>query len=471
LDALSRQARLEHIDLTRCEIAPATLRLVPEEVVRARRLLPVRLDGKRLVVAMVDPTDLAALRDVEFRTGCQAKPVILSARQFAEALLFFDRRGYGQVPLMLESTDRDRAGGAVRVEMRMASLLRALIDWKGQDLHLSAGAVPAIRVDSEIRRAELPALAADEVEALVAEILTPEQRARLGQGVEMDFACIVPGVGRFRCNLYRQHRGLAFVAHHVAATIPTAAELGLPAFLREYALKQQGLILITGPIGHGKSTTLACLVDTINRERKVNIICIEDPIEFAHQHKSSNVNQREVGIDTPSYGEGLRYIFHQNPDVLVVGELRDPESCATAISAAETGHLVMGTMHSTNATTAVDRLLDMFAAGQQGQIRAQLAESLLVVFSQRLLRRAGGTGRVLAWERMSASPRVRNAIREGKTHLLRGMMQTNLEELVSMDSTLAELVTSGKVGLDEALKHADSPTYLQELLKVRGASR
>jgi len=216
---------------------------------------------------------------------------------------------------------------------------------------------------------------------------------------------------------------------------------------------------------------MANLVDTINRERKANIITIEDPIECTHRHKNSNVNQREVGTDTLSFGDGLRHIFRQNPDVIVIGELRDFESFAIALSAAETGHLVMATMHSNNATAAVDRIIDIFPPVQQSQVRAQLADCLQVVFSQRLLRRASGSGRILAWEKMSSSLRVRNAIREGKVHVLRGMMQTNVEELVSIDWTLAELVTSGKVKYEEALKYADSHTYLNELLKVKGAYR
>jgi twitching motility protein PilT len=471
LEALSSQAGLQHINLARVKIPPETQKFIPEEVVRARWLLPIGLEGNRLVVAMVDPTDLAALKDVEFRTGRRTRPVILSRGQFAEALEFFGTHGYGVKPLALQEARGDQPGTEAGTERTIPSLLKRLIAWNGQDLHLSPGAIPAIRVDNELRRVRLPVLTPGEVEALVLGLLTPEQRDGLAGGQGLDFSCTVAGVGRFRCNIYRQHRGLAFTAHHVADVIPTAVELGLPGFLRGYALKSQGLILITGPIGHGKTTTLACLVDIINRERKANIITIEDPIEFAHQHKASNINQREVGSDTRSYAEGLRHIFHQNPDVIVVGDLLDHESFATALSAAETGHLVMGTMHSMNATAAIDRILDSFPAGQQPQIRAQLAESLQVVFSQRLVRRATGTGRVLAWERMSTSLRVRNAIRDGKVHLLRGMMQSNLEELVSIDSTLADLVAVETVTYEEALKYADNPSYLNDLLKVRSASR
>jgi twitching motility protein PilT len=254
----------------------------------------------------------------------------------------------------------------------------------------------------------------------------------------------------------------------VADVIPGGAELGLPDFLRDYALKTQGLILVTGPNGHGKSTTLATLVETVNRERKANVITIEDPIEFTHKHKNSNINQREVGTDTLSFADGLRHIFRQNPDVIVIGELRDYDSVSIALTAAETGHLVMGTLHSNSATAAVDRIIDIFPGNQQSQIRAQLADCLLLVFSQRLLRRASGSGRALAWEKMSTSLRVRNAIREGKVSQLRGMMQANVEELVSIDWTLAELVSSGKVKYEEACKYADSIAYLNDLLKVRG---
>jgi twitching motility protein PilT len=385
---------------------------------------------------------------------------------FEQALAFFQIHGYGTVNLKLHGEKGLR--NTVKVEKNLESLLEALVSWKGQDLHLSAGAIPSIRVDNEIRRLSLPALKPAEVEQMVHGIMTPEQKKSFQEFKELDFAYSLHGVARFRCNVYRQRNSIAFTARHVADFIPGAAELGLPDFLRDYILKKQGLILVTGPNGHGKSTTLANLVEEINKERKANVITIEDPIEFTHRHKNSNINQREVGTDTLSFADGLRHIFRQNPDVIVIGELRDYESISIALTAAETGHLVMGTLHSNSATAAVDRIIDIFPGNQQAQIRAQLAESLLLVFSQRLLRRASGVGRVLAWEKMSTSLRVRNAIREGKVSQMRGLMQTNLEELVSIDWTLAELVATGKVKYEEALKYADSTNYLNDLLKVRG---
>jgi len=467
LKALSEQLGMPHINLAKVEIPAEVQRLVKMETVRLRRLLPIGFEGKQLVVGMVDPTDLSALTEVEFQSGHTTKPVILSASHFELAQAFFQTHGYGDATLKF-GTEKEEARD-VRVENTLASMLTMLLSWKGQDLHLSAGAIPSIRVDNEIRRLNLPVLKPAEVEQMIFSILTPEQRRYFQENLELDFAFSLHGVGRFRCNLYCQRNSIAFTARHVSEEIPSAEELGIPDFLRDFSLKNQGLILITGPNGHGKSTTLAWLVDTINRDRRANIITIEDPVEFTHRHKNSNVNQREVGTDTLSFADGLRHIFRQNPDVIVIGELRDYDSISIALSAAETGHLVLGTLHSLNATAAVDRIVDSFPANQQPQARAQLAESLLLVFSQRLLKRANGPGRVLAWEKIATSLRVRNAIREGKAHQLRRMMQANVDELVSIDWTLADLVAAGKVKYEEAVKFADNLTNLNELLKVRGA--
>lgn len=469
LGALSEQLGLQHVNLPKVEIPPSVQRLVKIETVRKRRLLPIGFEGKRLVIGMVDPTDVAALAEVEFQSGHSTKPVILSSVHFDAALEFFQANGYAAKTLKLPEEKPPKSAEGTAGDL--ASLLRALVSWKGQELHLSAGAVPSVRVDDEMWRLSLSPLKPSEIERIVQDILTEEQKRVFRESCELDFAYSLEGVGRFRCNLYKQRGTIAFSARLVVDSIPGAAELGLPDFLREFALRKQGLILITGPNGHGKSNTLACLVDTVNRERKANIICIEDPVEFTHRHKSSNVNQREVGTDTPSFAEGLHRIFRQNPDVLVVGELRDPESISVALTAAETGRLVIATIFAVGAAAALERIADAFPPDRQPQIRAQLADALLVVFSQRLLRRASGAGRVLAWEKISSSLRVRNAIREGKVATLKGMMQTNVEELVGIDWNLAELVASGKVKYDEALKAADSPPYLNELLKVRGVFR
>ncbi len=467
LRALSSQRGIGFVNLAQVEIPRAVLALLTAETVRVRRVLPIAKEGRELVLGMIDPTDFQAVSEVQFQSGCRVRPVIMATAQFEKALDAFTAKGYATSALKITEEPALEA----RVENDIFSLLRLLVSWKGQDLHLSAGAIPAVRLDNEMKRLTLPPVVEGQLEDLLAPLLNPERRRQFADQLELDFAYALDGVGRFRCNIYRQRGTLAFTARYVPDRIPAAAELGLPEYLHEYALKPQGLILVTGPNGHGKSTTLAYLVEYINRSRKANVITIEDPIEYTFRHKLANVNQREVGADTRSFSEGLKHIFRQNPDVIVIGELRDHESFEIAISAAGTGHLVLATMHSLSATTAVDRILDMFPGDQQAQIRAQLAESLLLVVSQRLVRRASGAGRILALERMGSSLRVRNAIREGKVHQLRGLMQGRGEEFENIDESLAALVTSGKVRFDEAVKWADNTNYFAELVRLRTGAR
>lgn len=461
LAALSRQTGAPQLDLAGITIPVEVQTRVRFDTARTRHLLPVRMLDGALQVGMLDPSDAEALRDLEFETGLGITPTVVSARQLSRLLALADRQGWGKAALLLPASDPRRLAG-------LAGLLGMLVEARGQDLHLAADAAPSIRVDGELVRLDQPPLAGHDIAELVGAVLTPEQRQGFRGALELDFAHVVDGVGRFRCNLYRQRGTLTFTARHVPSRIPTPAELGLPPWVAAAALERQGLILLTAPNGHGKSTTLASLVDVINRERRANVITLEDPIEFVHTHQRSNVNQREVGLDTHSFAEGLRRIFRQNPDVIVFGELRDAESIAVALSAAESGHLVMATMHSLNATTAINRLIDAFPDDQRHQTRAQLADALLLVLSQRLVRHVSGRGRVLAYEKVATSLRVRNAIREDKVHTLRQLVQSNLEELTSIDVRLAELVATEQVTLQEAGKWADDPRYLAELVRVRG---
>lgn len=467
LKALGAQLGQGWINLAQVEVPREVLGLLKYDSVRAHRMLPISRQGRELVLGMVDPTDFQAIEEAQFQSGCTVRPVIMATGQFEQALDTFVVRGYAAAALKLgEETTLE-----THVQSDIFSLLRLLVSWKGQDLHLSAGAIPAIRLDSEMKRLTLPPLTAGQLEEVLAPLLSPAQRREFAEHLELDFAYALEGAGRFRCNLYRQRGTLAFTARYVSDRIPSAVELGLPEYVHEYALRPQGLILVTGPNGHGKSTTLAYLVEYINRSRKANIVTIEDPIEYTFSHKLSNVNQREVGADTRSFSEGLKHVFRQNPDVIVIGELRDRESFEIAISAAGTGHLVLATMHSLSATATVERIIDMFPGDQQSQVRAQVAESLLLVLSQRLVRRASGTGRILAVEKLATSNRIKNAIREGKVHQLRGLMQSRGEEFESIDESLAGLVASGKVRLDEAQKWADNANYLAELVRVRGVNK
>jgi twitching motility protein PilT len=467
LQALGEQQGLAWVNLAQVDIPKEILCLLKYDTIRARRMLPIAKEGRELVLGMVDPTDFKAIEEAQFQSGCTVRPVIMSTAQFEQAVDTFVVRGYAACTLSLG----EASAPIQHVAGDVFSLLRLLVSWNGQDLHLSAGAIPAIRLDNEMKRLTLPPLAAGALEEMLAPLLTPAQRREFAERLELDFAYSLDGAGRFRCNLYRQRGALAFTARYVSERIPSAAELGLPAYLHDYALKPQGLILVTGPNGHGKSTTLAYLVEYINRSRKANIVTIEDPIEYTFRHKLSNVNQREVGADTHSFADGLKHIFRQNPDVIVIGELRDRESFEIALSAAGTGHLVLATMHSLSATATVDRIIDMFPGDQQAQVRAQVAECLQLVISQRLVRRAAETGRVLAVEKLATSVRIKNAIREGKVHQLRALMQSRSEEFESIDESLAGLVLGGKVRLEEAQKWADNSTYLAEMVRVRGAGK
>jgi twitching motility protein PilT len=354
---------------------------------------------------------------------------------------------------------------------RLYGMLTLLARRGGQDLHLSAGAPPSLRLHGELVRLPLTALTPEAVQVEMLALLTDAQQQTFVRDLELDFAIGVPDVGRFRCNLYRQRGSLSFTARHLKEHVPGAEELRLPKLCHEVALKTQGLVLITGPNGHGKSTTLASMIDHINVMRSANIVTIEDPIEYHFHHARSNVNQREVGTDTLSFAEGLRHVVRQNPDVIVIGELRDHESIATALTAAETGHLVMATMHATSATTAVDRILDFFQGETQSQVRAQLAESLELVFSQRLVRRADGEGRVLAWEAMHSSIRVKNAIRDSRTHMLRALAQGNQDDLIPIEKSLADHIVSGLIRREQALRYCTSPDYLDDLVRVRREQR
>ncbi len=466
LKALGAQLGLGWVNLAQVEIPKEVLGLLKLETVRTRRMLPISRTGRELVLGMVDPTDFQAIEEAQFQSGCAVRPVIISTSQFEQAIDAFTVCGFATTALQLGEEPICR----MDAQSDIFSLLRLLVSWKGQDLHLSAGAIPAIRLDSEMKRLTLPPLTAGQLEELLAPLLSPPQRREFADHLELDFAYALEGAGRFRCNLYRQRGTLAFTARYVSDRIPSAAELGLPEYLHEYALRPQGLILVTGPNGHGKSTTLACLVEHINRSRKANILTIEDPIEYTFRHKLSNVNQREVGADTRSFTEGLKHIFRQNPDVIVIGELRDRESFEIAISAAGTGHLVLATMHSLSATATVDRIVDMFPGDQQSQVRAQIAESLLLVLSQRLVRRASGTGRIIAIEKLANSNRIRSAIREGKVHQLR-LTQSRSEEFESIDESLAGLVISGSIRLEEAQKWVENANYLAELVRVRGGGK
>lgn len=345
-------------------------------------------------------------------------------------------------------------------------LLRAVVDLGGSDLHLTAGSPPAARIDGDLTiMDEYPRLIPDAIASVIQGMLSERQRDRLNETKELDGSHPVAGLGRFRFNVFQQRGSLGAVFRTITSEIPDLADLGMPPVVKELAQLPRGLVLVTGPTGSGKSTTLAALTDLINRTRRVHIMTIEDPIETTHRHNLALVNQREVGQDTRSFAAALKQVLRQDPDVILIGEMRDIETISTAITAAETGHLVFGTLHTNDAAQTVDRMIDVFPAHQQQQVRVQVAVSLQAVVSQQLLPRASGPGRVVAVEIMLATAAVRNLIREGKTHQIPSAIQSGAKYgMQSMDQSLAKLVTAGRVEYSVAADRAHDPAQLDAMV-------
>ncbi len=327
----------------------------------------------------------------------------------------------------------------------MQELLRETVDQGASDLHLSTGEPPMLRLHGDLGRTAHPALAAAEVASLVASIMTAEQQRAFEAEHEVDFAYALDGVGRFRVNAFLHSRGPGAVLRTIPTEIPSLEGLGMPAVLKDLCTRERGLIVVTGPTGSGKSTTLAAMVDVINATWEGHILTVEDPIEFVHPSKRCLVSQREVGAHTGSFARALKSALREDPDVILIGEMRDLETIALALTAAETGHLVFGTLHTSSAPKTVDRIIDVFPAGQQSQIRTMLAESLEAVVAQTLLKKKGG-GRVAACEILVGTPAVRNLIREGKLHQIPSMMQTGRNVgMQTLDTAIAELAKKGLV--------------------------
>jgi len=351
------------------------------------------------------------------------------------------------------------------MEFDFAEILMETIKVDASDLHLAVGSPPVIRVRGELRRLDYPTLTAQDTREIMYSILNNDQRKRLETDWQVDFSYAVPGEGRFRVNAYIQRSAIGAAFRMIPSKIRTVDELGLPAVIHDFVKKPRGFVLVTGPTGSGKSTSLAAMIDEINEQRREHIMTIEDPIEFLHRHKNCIVNQRELGTDAPSFGLALRAALRQDPDVILVGEMRDLETISTALTAAETGHLVFATLHTQDTPQTIDRIIDVFPPHQQQQVRIQLSVSLQAVVTQQLLPTADGSGRVAACEVLSMTPAVRNLIREGKTHQIYSVLQTSAAHgMQSMDSALAQLVREGKITRQLAESRSIVPEELARLL-------
>jgi twitching motility protein PilT len=354
---------------------------------------------------------------------------------------------------------------------KIDAFFNLMFEQSASDLHLVSGSPPMLRLHGDLQPIEYEPLTSEVIVGLLAEIMTEEQMARYQALEEIDFAYEVPSVVRLRCNVYQQTSGMAAAFRLLPTRILTVEQLGLPPQVLRFAEMNRGLVVVTGPPGSGKSTTLAAIVDHINRTRRKHVITLEDPIEYVHQNQGCLMNQREVGRNTRSFAEALRAALREDPDVILVGEMRDMESLSLAISAAETGQLVLGSLHTQSAIATVDRILDAFPADQQSQVRSQLSESLKGVVAQRLLKRADGRGRVAAIEILFGTPAVSNLIREKKTFQLASVMQTGKREgMITFEDSVLSLVRQGIAHPDEALGYGIDLEQLDRATK-EGASR
>ncbi|MGD9579870.1 MAG: type IV pilus twitching motility protein PilT [Vampirovibrionia bacterium] len=353
--------------------------------------------------------------------------------------------------------------------MFLEELLQLVFDRGASDLHISMGLPPVIRVDGKLVRTDYPPLTKEDTQRLIFSMLTNEQRRVLEQNWELDCSYGVSGLGRFRVNVYKDRGNYASALRSITTSIPTFDQLGLPVIVKEVAERPRGLVLVTGPTGSGKSTTLAAMIDHINATRAEHVLTIEDPIEFVHTSKRSIIHQRELGQDTRSFNNALRAALREDPDVILVGEMRDLETISLALTAAETGHLVFGTLHTSSASSTVDRIVDVFSATQQQQIRIQLSSSLVAVFSQTLCPKLSpdGTknGRIMAQEIMVVTPAISNLIREGKTAQIYSAIQTGGNyKMMTLEMALKDLYTQNLITYEDAMSKTSKPDDLKRMI-------
>src|SRR5918999_1792850 len=347
----------------------------------------------------------------------------------------------------------------------LPELLKTLVEAGGSDLHITTQTPPQIRVHGHLQRVEGPHLTPAETKQLAYSVLTDAQKKRFEENLELDFSFGIKGVARFRCNMFNQRGAVGAVYRVIPEKIRTFQELGLPPVIATLAERPRGLVLVTGPTGSGKSTTLAAMLDKINHERHDHILTIEDPLEFVHQHKNCLVNQREVHSDTQSFSNALRAALREDPDIVLIGEMRDLETVESALRIAETGHLTFGTLHTNSAAQTINRIIDIFPAHQQSQIRTQLSLVLEGIVCQALLPKIGG-GRVVALEIMIPTPAIRNLIREDKVHQIYSAMQTGQEKvgMQTMNQSLATLYMKKMITLESAIQASSNREELQELI-------
>jgi twitching motility protein PilT len=468
--ALADQMGLVFVDFLETPIHQDAPGMLTADMARQYTAVPVDFEDHKLVVAFAEPADDEAIAAIGHATTYEIIPAVADRTELARAIDMIYGPG-GSDPQGNEGTATVIVGEEGDVdELHINDLLELVIQWGGSDLHLTSGSPPVIRVHGDLRPiTEIPLLNGSQIRQMVFSILTQKQREKFEDDLELDTSYALPGRGRFRVNVFLQRDSVGCVMRAIPYEIVDFDRLGIPPAVKPWAYLPRGLVLVTGPTGSGKSTTLASLIDIVNRERSVHIMTVEDPIEFLHTHKRSLINQREVGEDTHSFANALKHVLRQDPDVILVGEMRDLETISTALTAAETGHLVFATLHTQDAPQSVDRVIDVFPAHQQQQVRVQLAAALQGICTQQLVPTIDGAGRAVCCEVMVATPAIRNLIREGKVHQIYSMLQAGGKYgMVTMDMSLAQLVRSHRISLDAALERCANEDDLRRLLNGGG---
>ncbi len=466
LKTVAARVGMEYVELDDQLFDPEAIAALSGDDSAALLAIPVRLVDNVLTVAVADPFDAERHRRLEQITGKKITLALATKEAIQRAISFM--HGPEEIPV----TRVPGMGGAVpdievaEPALHVNTLLTILVDQGGSDLHITAGSSPQIRVNGELRQlTDFGIMMPADIRRMIYAILTEKQREKLEESLELDASHPLPGKGRFRLNVFFQRDAVGAVFRAIPDVIKPLEELGVPTVVGEFAEYARGLVLVTGPTGSGKSTTLASIVDLINRRRACHILTVEDPIEFLHHHQKAIVNQREVGADTMGFNMALRHALRQDPDVILVGELRDLETISTALTAAETGHLVFATLHTQDAPQTIDRMIDVFPSHQQGQVRVQLAATLQAVVTQQLLPTRDGRGRVPAIEVMVATPAVRNLIREGKNHQIATAMQAGGKwGMQTMDQSLADLVRRNIITYELAAERCSDLEDLQRLV-------
>jgi len=453
--AVARELGVPFYDTSAGAVDPSAAALLPRETAQALSALPVGFGpAGTLLVAMADPADATVTARIAELTRMEVLPGLTVRSDLEQAIEHLA----GAVPPATVASPVEPEGELLAYEqdsmLDLDAALVHLLEVGGSDLHLTSGRAPSVRVNGELRSIEgLDICTPPELQKALYGILTQKQREAFENDLELDLSYTIPGRARFRVNIFQQRGSMGAVLRVIPFEIKSIEELGIPAQVLNFAHLPRGFVLVTGPTGSGKSTTLAGLIDVINRERSTHIMTVEDPIEFLHAHKKSLVNQRELGTDTHTFGAALKHVLRQDPDVILVGEMRDLETIQVALTAAETGHLVFGTLHTQDAPQTVDRIIDVFPPHQQEQIRVMLAGTLQGVVCQQLIKTVDGKGRVAACEVMVATSAIRNLIREGKTHQMYSSLQAGKQHgMVTMDQSLAELVIKGRVTYESALE-------------------